>query len=336
MARRWRRRDLPAVSPATSVTELLEIEDLQTQFKTGQGVVHAVDGVSLTLGSGIAMGIVGESGSGKSMTALSILRLIESPGAIVGGHIYFDGQDLLGLSEREMTAVRGSEISYVAQNPMSALNPVYTVGSQMIETIRAHQRIDGAGAKEQAVALLRSVGITAPEQRIGSYPHAMSGGMLQRVTIAMALANSPKLLILDEPTTALDVTIQAQILDLVTDLRAEINAAVLLITHDIGVVAEVCEQVIVMYSGKVMEQGSISQLMTDPKHPYTVALLASRPSLGTRGQRLNSIPGSVPSPFDMPPGCPFAPRCPDVHEACSRPPEMKRLENGRRVACWLY
>jgi peptide/nickel transport system ATP-binding protein len=261
--------------------------------------------------------------------------LIQKPAYIAGGTVSFKGTDLLGVPESKMRQARGRSISLVPQDSMSALNPVYTVGKQIVEAIRAHQRMSKSDAWKRGVQLLGVVGIPDPDERIKSYPHSMSGGMLQRVTIAMALAHEPELLILDEPTTALDVTIQAQILDLVRDLRARVNAAVLLITHDLGVVAESCDEVVVMYGGKVMEHSSTTAIMESPKHPYTVGLVASVPSLGTKGQQLRTIAGTVPNPLSMPPGCPFAPRCPHVMDKCATMPELRRMEDGRQIACWL-
>src|SRR5579884_2766228 len=315
---------------------MLEVRDLRTYFKTMDGVVKAVDDVSFEVQPGASVGIVGESGSGKSVTSLSIMRLIEPPGWIAGGQIMFRGKDLAGLSEEEMRRVRGDDISMVFQEPMTALNPVYTVGDQVAEVLRVHRKMGRREAMDRTVELFKMVGIPAPDRRVHDYPHNLSGGMRQRVMIAMALANEPDLLILDEPTTALDVTIQAQILELVKDLRKNINTAVLLITHDIGVIAEMSDEVIVMYGGKIMERAQVSQLITDPKHPYTKGLLASIPSLGMKGQRLNVIAGAVPNPLNMPPGCPFAPRCPYVMDICMTMPELKTLDDGRQIFCWLY
>ena len=300
------------------------------------GLVRAVDGVSFDVEAGASLGIVGESGSGKSVTALSILRLVEPPGFVAGGQVRFAGRDIAALPEREFRAIRGRDIGVVFQDPMSALNPVYTVGAQVVEAIRAHQGMSRAAAMDRAVELFRLVGIPAPERRVDDYPHKLSGGMRQRVTIAMALANEPRLLILDEPTTALDATIQAQILDLVRSLRQRVNTAVLLITHDIGVVRDMCEQVVVMYGGRVMERGAAAQVTGDPKHPYTRGLLASIPGPEKRGRRLDAIGGTVPSPLRMPPGCPFQPRCPRAMDACSAMPTPRDPGDGRAVACWLY
>jgi oligopeptide/dipeptide ABC transporter ATP-binding protein len=316
--------------------KMLEVRDLSTHFRTMDGVVRAVDGVSFDIPAGASVGIVGESGSGKSVTSLSIMRLIEPPGWIASGQILFRGQDLASLSEREMQKVRGDDISMVFQEPMTALNPVYTVGDQVAEVLRVHRDMGRRQAMERTVDLFKMVGISAPERRVREYPHNLSGGMRQRVMIAMALANEPDLLILDEPTTALDVTIQAQILELVKKLRKEVNTAVLLITHDIGVIAEMSDDVVVMYGGKIMEQGDVNQIIKDPKHPYTKGLLSSIPSIGMRGQRLNVIAGAVPNPLNMPSGCPFAPRCPYVMDICTTMPELKTLDDGRQVFCWLY
>jgi oligopeptide/dipeptide ABC transporter ATP-binding protein len=315
---------------------LLEVQDLRTHFRTREGVVRAVDGVSFDVAPGASLGIVGESGSGKSVTSLSIMRLLEEPGFVAGGRILFRGRDMVALPEAELQRIRGREICLVFQDPMTALNPVYTVGTQIAEALRAHRKIGKEEAIARAVELFRMVGIPAPERRVHEYPHRLSGGMRQRVTIAMALANEPELLILDEPTTALDVTIQAQILDLVRGLRSRVNTAVLLITHDIGVVTELCEQVVVMYGGRIMERGSVAQVTRDPKHPYTRGLLASIPARAMRGRKLNAIAGTVPNPLRMPSGCPFRPRCPEAMDVCAQDPGLRDPGDGRRVACWLY
>lgn len=315
---------------------MLQVQGLRTHFRTMDGVVKAVDGVSFEIAPGASVGIVGESGSGKSVTSLSIMRLVEPPGWIAGGKILFRGRDLAKLSNEEMRKIRGDDISMVFQEPMSALNPVYTVGDQVAEVLRVHRDMGRRAAMTRTVELFKLVGIPAAERRVQDYPHNLSGGMRQRVMIAMALANEPDLLILDEPTTALDVTIQAQILELVKNLRKEVNTAVLLITHDIGVIAEMSDEVIVMYGGKVMEHATVDQIIKDPKHPYTKGLLASIPSLGMKNQRLNVIAGAVPNPLNMPPGCPFAPRCPYAMEICTTMPELKTLGDGREVFCWLY
>jgi len=315
---------------------LLEVQNLQTHFRTRSGTVRAVDGVSFTLESGGSLGIVGESGSGKTVTSLSIMRLLEPPGFIAGGRVLLQGRDMVGLSEQEIRGIRGRQVCLVFQDPMTSLNPVYRVGDQVAEAFLAHSGLGRAEAMGRALALFKLLGIPAPEHRLREYPHQLSGGMRQRVMIAMALVNDPELLILDEPTTALDVTIQAQILDLIRGLRQRVNTAVLLITHDIGVVEEICEQVLVMYGGRVMEQGSVAQVTADPKHPYTQGLLASIPTRAKRGARLDAIGGAVPNPLRMPPGCPFQPRCAHAMAACTVDPGLRDLGDNRRVACWLY
>jgi oligopeptide/dipeptide ABC transporter ATP-binding protein len=315
---------------------MLEVRDLRTYFRTMDGIVKAVDGVSFDIDSGASVGIVGESGSGKSVTSLSIMRLIDPPGWIAGGQILFQGKDLSKLSDRQMEEIRGDDITMVFQEPTTALNPVYTVGNQVAEVLRVHRNLSRRAARNRVIELFKLVGIAGAERRVDDYPHNLSGGLRQRVMIAMALANEPDLLILDEPTTALDVTIQAQILELVKKLRQEVNTAVLLITHDIGVIAEMSDEVIVMYGGKVMEHGTVLQIIKDPKHPYTKGLLSSIPSIGMKNHRLNVIAGAVPSPLNLPPGCPFAPRCPYVMDICRTMPALKTLDDGRQVFCWLY
>ena len=293
---------------------LLEIENLQTHFRTMDGVNRAVDGVSFAVKAGETLAVVGESGCGKSVTAMSILRLIPEPPGKIAGAIRFQGRDLLKLSDREMRAIRGNEISMIFQEPMTSLNPVLTVGRQIGETLRLHQRLSNAQAEERAVEMLRLVGIPEPGRRAREYPHQLSGGMRQRVMIAIALACNPKLLIADEPTTALDVTIQAQILDLMRDLKTRVGAAIVLITHDLGVVAEVAERVVVMYAGKKVEEAPVGALFRSPRHPYTQGLLGSVPKLGSsltgETSRLAEIPGLVPSLKQKIPGCVFASRCP--------------------------
>jgi len=311
---------------------VLDVRNLRTHFRTGSGTVRAVDGISFQLRQGRKMGVVGESGSGKSVAALSIMRLIEEPGFIEGGEILLRGQDLVLMSEAEVRKMRGQKLCLVFQDPMSALNPVHKVGKQVVEQILAHHPITRAQAQSRVVDLFRQVGIPDPELRVGEFPHNLSGGMRQRVLIAMALANEPDLLILDEPTTALDVTIQAQILDLVNELA---DTTVLMISHDIGVIQEICEDVVVMYAGRIMEMGPIKQVTQYPKHPYTEGLLASIPSAVRRGERLHAIEGIVPSPFDMPPGCPFAPRCPRASDVCNEMPTLRPLQDARQVACWM-
>jgi peptide/nickel transport system ATP-binding protein len=320
---------------------LLVIEDLRTYFFTRDGIVRAVDGVSLSVGPGETLGVVGESGCGKSVTSLSILRLIPNPpGRIVSGAIRFEGRDLLALPEAEMRRIRGNEISMIFQEPMTSLNPVLTVSRQICETLILHQGLDAKAAAERAVAMLRLVKIPEPERRAEQYPHEMSGGMRQRVMIAMALACNPKLLIADEPTTALDVTIQAQILDLMRELKQKIGAAIILITHDLGVVAEMAQRVIVMYAGRKVEEAPVKELFRRPRHPYTVGLLHSVPHLGaTRGRteapRLAEIPGMVPSLREAIVGCAFAPRCPFATDRCRREsPGLEIKADGHRVACF--
>ena len=319
------------------IMSLLRVENLRTWFDTRSGVMKAVDGVDLDVREGKTLGIVGESGSGKSVTALSIMRLIERPGRILpGSHIYFEGNDLAAIPERELERVRGNRMSMVFQEPMTSLNPVHTVGDQIIEAIRLHRRISARQARERAIELLELVGIPSPERRVDAFPHQMSGGMRQRVMIAMALACEPKLLIADEPTTALDVTIQAQILELLRQLRDRLAMAVILITHDLGVVAEMCDDVAVMYAGEVVERGSVEAVFRSPQRPYTEALLKSIPLLGmTKAEPLNVIPGMVPSALRWPVGCRFAARCSYASDHCHRePPEMFATHAGH-AACWL-
>ena len=315
---------------------LLEVRELQTHFFTDDGVVRAVDGVSYAIGAGETLAVVGESGSGKSVTALSILRLVASPpGRIVGGGIRFRGRDLLSLSEPEMRAIRGKEISMIFQEPMTSLNPVYSCGEQIIEVVMLHDRVDRAAARSRAIAMLGLVGIPSPEQRVDEYPHQMSGGMRQRVMIAMALACRPALLIADEPTTALDVTIQAQILDLLQRLRQELGMAVLLITHDLGVVAETADRVAVMYAGQVVEYCSVRDTFRATRHPYTAGLLASLPKLGADSDRLRVIPGHVPDPTRFPQGCRFHPRCPIAVERCrTEMPTLRDVGGGHLARCF--
>lgn len=318
--------------------DLLRIRNLRTYFYTSDGVVPAVDGIDLTIRRGHTMGLVGESGCGKSVTSLSIMRLVPPPGKIVeGSEIVLDDTDLLALSQEQMYEVRGGHVSMIFQEPMTSLNPVFTVGDQIAEAILAHKKVGREEAKNQTIELLRQVGIPQPEQRYKAYPHEMSGGMRQRVMIAMALSCQPELIICDEPTTALDVTIQAQILELLGELKQRLNTSLLLITHDLGVIAEMAEEVAVMYAGKIVEQADVVTLFKEPKHPYTQGLLSSIPMLATdRTSRLNVIKGTVPNLLRLPPGCRFAPRCPHAMPICSeREPAL--LPNGKsRVACWLY
>jgi len=322
-------------------TPLLAIEDLQTHFFTRDGVVRAVDGVSYAVEAGETLAVVGESGCGKSVTALSILRLVPSPpGRIVGGTIRFEGVDLLQIGEGEMRRIRGNEISMIFQEPMTSLNPVLTVSRQITETLILHQGLTARAAAARAIEMLRLVRIPEPERRARQYPHELSGGMRQRVMIAMALACHPKLLIADEPTTALDVTIQAQILDLMRELKSEIGAAIILITHDLGVVAEMAQRVVVMYAGRNVEEAPVGDLFRRPQHPYTLGLLASVPRLGaTLGRaeppRLAEIPGTVPSLRDPIVGCAFAPRCAYATERCSREaPPLEAKTAAHLAACF--
>jgi peptide/nickel transport system ATP-binding protein len=317
---------------------LLEVEGLKTWFYTRDGVVRAVDGVSFDVQPGETVAMVGESGCGKSVTSLSILRLIASPpGRTIAGRITFEGRDLLALPEEEMRKVRGNEISMIFQEPMTSLNPVLTIGRQIAETLTVHRGLSRGDAMARAVEMLKLVNIPEPESRTDQYPHQLSGGMRQRVMIAMALACGPKLLIADEPTTALDVTIQAQILDLMRELKARTGAAILLITHDLGVVAEMAQRVFVMYAGRKVEEAPVAELFARPRHPYTRGLLASIPRLGAAAarKRLAEIPGVVPSLREAIPGCVFAPRCAYATERCRREyPPLERKADGHFVACW--
>ena len=319
---------------------LLEIRGLKTHFKTDEGWVHAVDGVDLSVNGGETVCLVGESGSGKSVTARSVLKLVPMPpGRIVAGQVLWDGRDLVPLPPAEMQKLRGREIGVVFQEPMTALNPVYTVGEQISEGLRLHEGLSRAASLDRAAELLALVHISQPSRRVHDYPHQFSGGMRQRVMIAMALACKPRLLIADEPTTALDVTIQAQILDLLSELKERLGMAVLLITHAMGVVAEVAQRVVVMYAGQVIEEGSVEEVFERPWHPYTQGLIRSIPRIdadASRGSRLVSIPGTVPSLVEPPPGCRFAPRCAYARDACTQAtPALRQVGPGHRVACIL-
>jgi len=317
---------------------ILSIRNLKTYFKTEDAVSLAVDDVSFDIPAGKIVALVGESGCGKSVTALSIMRLIPSPpGVIAGGQILFDGRDLLHLPEREMRALRGNAISMIFQEPMTSLNPVFRVGDQIAATIRLHRGVSRYEARRQAIQLLDKVGIPAPESRVDDYPHQMSGGMRQRVMIAMALACNPKVLIADEPTTALDVTIQAQILDLLRNLQADTGMSILLITHDLGVVAETAHHVAIMYAGKIVEEADVEELFLRPKHPYTERLFASLPQLHDNRDRLETIPGQVPAATEFPAGCRFNPRCPHAMDVCrDTEPRYIEVAPGHKVACWLH
>jgi oligopeptide/dipeptide ABC transporter ATP-binding protein len=314
---------------------LLRLEHLQTHFFGDGPVVRAVDGVSFEVRAGQTLAVVGESGSGKSVTALSILRLVsQPPGRIVGGSVWFKGRDLLNVSQREMQAIRGKEISMIFQEPMTSLNPVYTCGEQIIETLVLHERISRQAARHRAIQMLELVGIPSPEQRVDEYPHQMSGGMRQRVMIAMALACRPSVLIADEPTTALDVTIQAQILELLKSLQAELGMGVILITHDLGVVAETADHVAVMYAGRVVEYCDVRSAFRRPLHPYTAGLQASLPKLNATQDRLRVIPGTVPNPANFPIGCRFHPRCPVAQNRCLAEPDLVTIEPGHLSRCF--
>lgn len=323
---------------------ILKIQSLKTYFYTSDGVTKAVDGMGYEIGKGEVVGLVGESGCGKTVSALSILRLIQSPpGRIVEGRIDFWEKNLLDLSLKEMEDIRGNEISMIFQEPMTSLNPIFNIGDQIGESLRVHQGISRKEALEKTVEMLRMVGIPSPEKRVFEYPHQLSGGMRQRGMIAMALSCDPKVLIADEPTTALDVTIQAQILDLMLRLREELKTAILLITHDLGVIAEIADRVIVMYSGKVVEEAKVSTIFKDPQHPYTIGLMGSIPRLDRvakkrkKRERLQEIPGVVPSLYQLPEGCNFEPRCHRAMGVCrTEEPGLREIEEGHFVSCWLY
>uniref|UniRef100_UPI000597CCF9 ABC transporter ATP-binding protein n=1 Tax=Thermotoga caldifontis TaxID=1508419 RepID=UPI000597CCF9 len=320
-----------------SMAELLRVEDLTVKFFTSDGIVHAVDGVSFSVGTEEVLGMVGESGCGKSVTSLAIMRLLPVPPArIVSGKVFFDGKNLLELPEAEMRRIRGNAISMIFQEPMTSLNPVITVGKQIAEAITAHQNVSSEEAKKKAIELLRLVGIPNPEKRYNDYPHQMSGGMRQRAMIAMALACNPRLLIADEPTTALDVTVQAQILDLIAQLKKTFGMSVLLITHDLGVIAEMCDRVIVMYAGQIVEEAPCVDLFESPLHPYTEGLLRSIPKLEPGKKPLYTIEGNVPNSMDLPAGCRFHPRCAYAFDLCrEKVPALINVNEHRRVRCFL-
>ncbi len=321
--------------------KILEVRGLKTYFYTEDGVVKAVDGVDFDVNRGEIVALVGESGCGKSVTSFSIMQLVGIPGKIVDGEVVFNGRDLLKLPESEIRLLRGDQLSMIFQQPTSCLNPVFRVGDQIAEVLQIHRGLDKKQGWERAVELLRTVGVAEPEKRVHSFPHEMSGGMAQRVMIAMALACEPELLIADEPTTALDVTIQAQILDLMRDLQSKLGTSIILITHDMGVVAEMAARVSVMYAGRVVEQAVVNTLFDDPLHPYTRGLLSSIPVMGIVKERLDTIPGAVPNLIDLPPGCKFAPRClarieHNLHICTEQEPNLIEYEPGHRVRCWLY
>jgi oligopeptide/dipeptide ABC transporter ATP-binding protein len=320
---------------------ILEVADLKTYFFTEDGVVKAVDGVDLEVRRGEVLGLVGESGCGKSVTSFSIMRLIGMPGRILEGRITFDGQNLLAMPESEMVHIRGNRISMIFQQPTGCLNPVFKVGDQISEVLDIHQSLGREAGWERAIELMQMVGIPEPEKKAHAYPHEMSGGQAQRVMIAMALACIPELLIADEPTTALDVTIQAQILDLMRDLKSKMDTSIILITHDLGIVAEMVERVAIMYAGRIVEQTDVNTLFRDPRHPYTQGLIASVPVMGVVKDKLDVIPGSVPNLIDLPPGCKFAPRCRARVErqlviCTEEEPTFKPVAPGHDVRCWLY
>lgn len=318
--------------------KLLQVEELETEFTKDKQKIKILHGVSFHINKGEVLGLVGESGSGKSITSLSIMKLFKgTSGEISGGKIQFNGQELTNYSESEMRKIRGKQMAMIFQEPMTSLNPVMRIGEQLLEPIRLHLGLKEKQAKEHAVSILKKVGIPRAEDTLNEFPHQLSGGMRQRIMIAMAISCNPQLLIADEPTTALDVTIQAQILDLMKHLQKKEEMSVLLITHDLGVVAEMCDRVVVMYAGNVVEEANVFELFENPKHPYTMGLIDSVPKLGQKKERLDSIKGNVPNPRNLPKGCKFAPRCDEVMPLCYKeePPKMT-LENGRSCRCWVY
>jgi len=316
---------------------VIEVKDLKTHFFTRRGTVKAVDGVSFSVGQGETVGLVGESGCGKTITCLSIQRLVPQPaGRIVGGEIFFGGEDLLKKTDREMRRIRGKEISTILQDPMSSLNPVYTIGEQVAETIRTHQHLNNKNVWEMVEEMLRLVKIPSPEVRMREYPHQMSGGMRQRIIGAVALSCKPGLLIADEPTTSLDVTIQAQFLSLLKEIQQKSGVAMIMITHDFGIVSKVCDRVAVMYAGKIIETADVREIFNNPTHPYTIALLNSVPKMGTEVEILYTIEGQPPDLSDLPKGCSFTPRCPHTKDICKTEyPPMTGLHDGHIVSCWL-
>lgn len=318
--------------------DLVEFKNLKTHFFTEDGVVKAVNDVSFKIKAGETIGVVGESGCGKSVTAMSLMRLIPNPpGRIVAGEIIFEGRNVLNLSDSEMREIRGNDISVIFQEPMTSLNPVFTIGEQIEEVIILHQNLSKVEARKKAIEMLKLVGIPRAEEVVDSYPHELSGGMRQRAMIAMAVSCNPKLLIADEPTTALDVTIQAQILDIMKNLKDKLNTSIMLITHDLGVIAEMADYVIVMYAGKVVEEAPVIELFKNPMHPYTVGLLNSKPILNKDRERLYSIPGQVPNPIGMPENCYFSERCEKCLKLCKeKQPTLKQVSENHKVACWLY
>nr|AGS51826.1 oligopeptide transport ATP-binding protein OppD (TC 3.A.1.5.1) [uncultured bacterium contig00066] len=318
---------------------ILEVKNLRTHFFTDEGVVKAVDDVSFSLRKGEILGIVGESGSGKSVTNLSIINLVQSPpGKIVGGEIFYNGEDMLKMSEKQLRQIRGAKIAMIFQDPMTSLNPFLRISTQMIETIQLHQKLNRKEARARAIEMLTMAGIPAAEERIDSYPHQFSGGMCQRVMIAMGLSCNPEILIADEPTSALDVTIQAQILDIMKDLTTKLDTSVILITHSLGVVAGMCNTLDVMYAGRIVERGLTTDIFENPKHPYTRGLIESVPRLDQQDkEKLFSIPGQPPNVIDLPPCCPFFPRCSEAMEICkTKYPDEKNFGNGHSAACWVH
>ena len=315
---------------------LLSVRDLAVQFRIEGRTLRAVDGVSFDVMPGQTIGIVGESGCGKSVTSLAIMRLLPKPPAeIAGGKVIFEGNDLMTMSEAQMRKLRGGRLGMIFQEPMTSLNPVYTCGDQIVESLAIHSGLSGKAARERAIELLDLVRLPSPEKRVDDYPHQLSGGQRLRVMIALALANDPAILIADEPTTALDVTIQSQILDLMRDLQSRKGTAIMLITHDLGVVAETCQQVVVMYAGAVIERGSVDRIFEDPQHPYTIGLMAAVPRMDTERGRLATIPGTVPPPWQPMPGCRFASRCPLADSRCrTQPPALREVGHDHDVACW--
>ncbi|KPI48191.1 ABC transporter ATP-binding protein [Clostridioides difficile] len=316
---------------------LIEVRDLKVYFHTDKGIVKSVNGVSFNINEGETIGIVGESGCGKSVTAMSLMKLLPTS-KIEGGEIIFQGKDILKMNENELMGIRGNEISMIFQEPMTSLNPAFTVGNQIIEGIMLHQDLSKEEAKKKVIDMIKLVEIPRAEEIYNSYPHELSGGMRQRIMIAMALSCNPKLLIADEPTTALDVTIQAQVLDIMKNIKEKLNTSIMMITHDLGVVAEMCDKVIVMYAGKVIEVADVVELFKNPKHPYTIGLLKSKPILGeNKEKRLYSIPGQVPNPIGIPDSCYFSDRCEKVCDKCrTQIPPLIELNSGHSIACWLY
>ncbi|MBD8076981.1 ABC transporter ATP-binding protein [Bacillus thuringiensis] len=316
---------------------VVELKDLQTHFQTDEGTVKAVNHVSFAVREGETVCVVGESGCGKSVTALSIMGLIAESGSVVGGDILYEGKSLLGMKEKELRSLRGNDIAMIFQEPMTSLNPVFTVGEQIVETLREHELLSKNEAYKKAIELIRKVGIARADEIVHSYPHELSGGMLQRIMIAVALSCNPKLLIADEPTTALDVTIQAQILDLLRQVKEEFKTSILLITHDLGVVAEMADYVVVMYGGKVIEEAPVLEIFQNPKHPYTKGLLKSKPVMGKRIDKLYSIPGQVPNLVGLGEFCYFSGRCEHCMEICEKEaPNLNVNDENHKVACWLY